>query len=252
MKKRILIVEDEPIAAKRLEKMIASARPDYIISGVLDSVDSTVQWLKENQQPDLIFMDIQLGDGLSFEIFRKVNVLSPVIFTTAYDDYAIRAFKFNSVDYLLKPIEPEAMNAAIVKFETHFGGNEMYLTELAGHLLQNNPVYANRFLVAKGDKWIPILSQDIAWFVSEDKHVYIVTHSGNRFHISRTLEQLEEELNPELFFRSGRKFILSKQAIVNVESGFNGKLHVNVNPKPEDDVSVSRERASEFREWLAK
>jgi two-component system response regulator LytT len=250
--KNVLIIEDEHIAARRLEKMLHSLRSDYTILATADSVQSAVDWLKSNSAPDLIFMDIQLADGLSFEIFRKVEVLTPVIFVTAYDDYALRAFKFNSVDYLLKPIEPEAVNAAITKFEQHFGDRNLFRAELAEELLLKKPIYLTRFLVSKGDKWIPVLTSDIAWFVSEDKHVYIVTKSGNKYHIAQSLEQLEEQLDPSAFFRSGRKFILSKSCIQNVESGFNGKLHVNVDPKPEDDVTVSRERATDFRNWLTK
>lgn len=250
--KTVLIIEDELIAARRLEKMLHNLRSDYKILATADSVQSAVDWLKSNSAPDLIFMDIQLADGLSFEIFRKVEVLSPVIFVTAYDDYALRAFKFNSVDYLLKPIEQEAVNAAITKYEQHFGNRDLFTPELAEELLLKKPIYLTRFLVSKGDKWIPVLTTDIAWFISEDKHVFIVTKSGNKYHIAQSLEQLEEQLDPSAFFRSGRKFILSKSCIRNIESGFNGKLHVNVEPKPEDDVTVSRERASDFRNWLAK
>jgi len=251
---KVLIVEDESGAARRLQKMILNILPEAEIAGTCDSVAGAVKWLKENTPPQLIFMDIQLADGLSFDIFSRVQVNAPVIFTTAYDEYALRAFKVNSIDYLLKPIDSNELQQAIHKFkstaesENHDSGIHG-ITEL---MLSRKEVYRTRFLVSKGHKWIPISVHEVAWFISEEKHVSIVMKNGQKHLLDSTLEQLEEQLNPEQFIRANRKFIVCDSAVASIENGFNGKLHVNLSPASEEQMTVSRDKAGEFRKWLAR
>lgn len=251
---KVLIIEDESGAARRLQKMILNILPEAEIAGICDSVASSVQSLNENVAPHLIFMDIQLADGLSFDIFSRVQVNAPVIFTTAYDEYALRAFKVNSIDYLLKPIDRDELQQAIHKFKStsdteHHDSGIQGITEL---MLSRKEVYRTRFLVSKGHKWIPISVNEVAWFISEEKHVSLVMKTGQKHLLDSTLEQLEDQLDPKQFIRANRKFIVCDSAVVSIENGFNGKLHVNLTPAPEEQMTVSREKASEFRSWLAR
>lgn len=251
---KLLIIEDEVAAARRLQKMMLALDSTLVIAGVCDSITSSVNWLKENEHPDLIFMDIQLADGLSFDIFSRVEIKAPVIFTTAYDEYALRAFKVNSIDYLLKPIDAEELRQALDKFKRiHVPESQAQeLQSITGLLLERKTIYRSRFLVSKGNRWIPIESHDVAWFISEDKHVSLVTKTKVKYLLDITLEQLEEQMDPSHFFRANRQFMISDSSVQTVENGFNGKLHLTLQPSPEMQVTVSREKAGEFRKWLAR
>lgn len=250
---QVLIIEDEPLAQVELERLLQKVDSEIEILEFLDSIEESVKWLNSNPSPDLIFLDIQLSDGLSFEIFQKTEVKTPVIFTTAYDEYAIQAFKVNSIDYLLKPVDLEELEKSIKKFseiKEQFSQNtfsEEKITQLLNFKKTN---YKTRFVSRIGDnlKHIPI--EEVAYFYAEDKTVFLVNTSGKEFIIDFTLETLEPLLEPSVFFRANRKFILKINSIKNVSRYFNGRLKITLEPKSIDEVLVSREKASIFKNWL--
>ncbi len=251
----ILIIEDEQPAAKRLKKLLAEIDSSFEILGVAESVSASVEWFRQNALPDVVLMDVQLSDGLSFEIFESVEVTCPIIFTTAFDEYAIRAFQVNSVDYLLKPIETEALRKSLQKF---MNLREQFVKEYAQEDLlrllagmqQHRPVYKNRFLVRSGQSFIKINTAECAYFYVSNKVTYLVTYATKKHLIDFTLEELEEQLNPDAFFRVNRQFILNIDAITNIQTYFSGKLKLQTNPKAEEEITVSRLRAPEFKVWL--
>ena len=231
---RFLIVEDEYPAAKRLSQLILKMRPGTEICGTLDSVESTLQWLKDNPAPDLAFFDIQLGDGLSFDIFQHSPFMGPVVFTTAYDQYTLKAFKQDSVDYLLKPIEEEEL-AAI-------------LQSLVNSLSQ--PQYQSRFIIKIGQQLSYIATDEIQYFYSEDGIVFAQLGGKKRHALDYTLDALEPLLDPASFFRLNRKVIAHIQSVHKVAPFFNGRLLVTLRPAADFEVTVSRDRASDFKRWL--
>lgn len=251
---KTLIIEDERPAALRLTKLIQKTAPNAEIVEVIDSVEASVKWLKTFDQPDLIFMDIQLADGLSFDIFQKVKINAPVIFTTAYDQYTLQAFKVNSVDYLLKPIDPEELDKALKKYETVFQKPQSYdqsaISQLLENLQQKN--YKERFLVKTGQQFSYIPIEEIAYFYSEDKVVCAQNNNGKRHIIDYTLDQLEDCLSPDNFFRINRKFITKLSSIQKINTYFNSRLKLQLNPSPTSEVIVSRERVMNFKSWLDK
>ncbi|MGD1842385.1 MAG: LytR/AlgR family response regulator transcription factor [Thermonemataceae bacterium] len=249
----VLIVEDEAPAARRLQKLIQEIVPDWCILDVIDSVEDATSWLKTHENPQLIFMDIQLADGISFHIFEHISVKVPIIFTTAYDEYAIKAFQVNSIDYLLKPIDKQALKDSIHKFQELFStaapsttNLDLLLTQLQERKLS----YKDRFLVKMGDRLVSIEQNQVAYFMAEDKIVLLVTSDEKRFAIDYTLEKLENLLNPKAFFRLNRKFIARFNAISQVHQYFNGKLKVELVPLPPTEVLVSREKSAVFKGWL--
>jgi len=254
----ILIIEDENLAAQRLEKLVREIDPAIVIKGITDSIESSVEWLQANPSPDLILMDIELADGQSFEIFTKVDVKSPVIFTTAYDEFALKAFKVNSIDYLLKPVKSDDLKNSLEKLNALKGsavksdglGNIRQLLE--GLYQQNNDQFRTRFLAKSGQRFVPIEIGEIAYFYSEDKMVFLKTKSNQRYMLDFNLEQLEKELDPKEFFRANRQFILSNKSIQDIHSWFNGKLKVKVVPATTDEVIISRDKAAEFKSWMGE
>ncbi len=247
----VLLIEDELPAARRLEKMLNKLRPGIQISGPLESIEESVEWLKLHPAPDLLFLDIQLSDGLSFEIFREIQITQPVIFTTAFDEYALQAFKVNSVDYLLKPIDEKELEAALRKHEQNSRPtqNSLPLEELIRQILP--PAYKTRFLLKKGHGMIPVTVEDIAYFFASEKMVVMHTHKKETYILDQTLDQLEKELDPSKFFRANRKFLISATAVTELRTSFNGKLRLMLKPQPdEDEIYVSRERAADFKNWL--
>jgi two-component system, LytTR family, response regulator LytT len=248
----ILLIEDEQPAARRLEKLLHEVRENLTLIGPLDSIETSVDYLQNNDQPDLILMDIELADGQSFEIFKQVDVQSPVIFTTAYDEYALQAFKVNSVDYLLKPIDREQLNAAIAKFERTKpdASSALNIDELLAQLSPNSSAYRSRFLVKMGQRMIPVDVKDAAYFHSEDKLTFLHTYEGRRLPLDLTLDDLERSLEPGRYFRANRQFIIAVDTVQNVHMHFNGKLKLDLKPKPEGEVFVSREKSSTFKQWL--
>lgn len=250
---KVLIIEDEAPAARRLAQLIKECKPNAEILEQVDSVEGAVEWFNNNPVPDLAFMDIQLADGLSFEIFETVQVKCPVIFTTAYDDYAIKAFKVNSIDYLLKPIDKNELSQAFNKYDELQNNNApaFDISEIVKTLgKQQN--YKNRFLVKQGQRLIPIDTEQVAYFFAEDKLVFMVTEDNHKYVVDYTLEQLEQELDPQCFFRANRKIITSMTAVKDIHLSFNGKLKIYLKPdlKKGEDIFVSRERAPEFKTWM--
>jgi DNA-binding LytR/AlgR family response regulator len=253
---KILIIEDEELAAKRLSQMIRTIVPEADIVGPLDTIRATVDHLNSGAEYDLIFMDIQLADGKSFSIFEECRILTPVIFTTAYDEYALRAFEHNSIDYLLKPVKKEKLKSSIDKFrqlKDYFGSddNNSKLYEIVKNLRLSNPVpFKDRFLVSKGDAMVPVRINEIACFYAEEKVVFLLTHDNKRHLISYSIEELSEKLDPKLFFRVNRQYILSAEAIRRVFNHFNFKLKVELKVDPKAEILVSRSRTAQFKAWM--
>jgi DNA-binding LytR/AlgR family response regulator len=268
----ICIIEDEVRAARRLEQLTASALAKSGIAPTfyehLDSVASAVLFLQSAPQLDLLFLDIQLADGLSFEIFENLHIQTPVIFTTAYDEYAIRAFTLHSVDYLLKPIDEGHLERALDKYfamRTVFGArNEAVVenTATAAHpldfpallqtLASTHHTYKSRFLVQTGQGFTSIGIETVAYFFSEHKVSWLVGFDGKKYALDCTMEQLVSMLNPRDFFRVNRQYITSLRALQQITSGFNGKLKLHLTPPTLEEVIVAREKASAFKEWLDK
>lgn len=248
---RVVIFEDEAPAARKLTKLIAEYDSDIEILATLESVQEGLVWFKSNNMPDLIFSDIQLADNLSFVIFQQLDLKVPVIFTTAYNEYAIEAFKHYSIDYLLKPIKAENLANSIEKFKNYKGlinapqpDFDAIVNQLKGEKRRT------RFLVNYRDGLIPIEATDIAYFYSEDSVTFLVLHNKKSYIINESLETLEGQLDTQRFFRANRKYIVSTQAIVKVEPYFNQKLVAHLNPETEDSVTISKLKATAFKDWL--
>lgn len=248
---RVIIIEDEKPAARRLQRMLAKLGIETQI--MLHSVAEAVDWFNNNQHPDLIFLDIQLSDGLSFEIFEHINTDSAIIFTTAYDEYALKAFKLNSIDYLLKPIDEDELEAAITKFNnTQKQSSNFDVSELRSLLTQstNSKNYKTRFTAQIGQHLKLVEIADVACFFSENKATYIHCNSGRNYPIDIPLEQLEEDLDPDKFYRINRKCILNINAIKDIVSYTNSRLEVKLENFNEFQLIVSRERVRDFKTWL--
>ena len=248
----VLIIEDEKPAARLLQRKLQKIGVDA--GTMLHSVEEAVEWFENNPHPELIFLDIQLSDGLSFEIFDTVAINSAVIFTTAYDEYALRAFKLNSIDYLLKPIDEEELEAAVNKFRGRaIQPQQMALDFEQIKRMLVNPLeksYKKRFTVKMGQHLKMINVEDTECFYSENKGTYIHTADNRDYLLETTLEQLENELDPAKFFRVSRKFIVSVNAIKDIVVYTNSRLKVVLPTYKEDEVIVSRERVNDFREWI--
>lgn len=247
---KILLIEDELPAARQLAKLLLARNPAFQILDTLDSVESAVRWLRSFPAPDLIFMDIQIADGLSFDIFRQVEVKSPVVFTTAFDQYAVQAFKVNAVDYLLKPVDPEELRRALEKIENQRNkpAAAFDFAALSGYFKKDN--YKDRFLVKTGQQLAFIQTTEIAFFRSSDGLTQAFTFSGKKYFVDNTLEELERLLDPRDFFRVNRSMTLKINAIHKILPHLNGRLKVETQPAAPEDVFVSRERAGDFKTWL--
>ncbi len=244
---QIIIIEDEKPAARRLQRML---QKENIQAGVLlHSVNESIQWLSKHPAPSLIFADIQLSDGLSFEIFEKIPVKSPVIFTTAYDQYAIKAFKLNSIDYLLKPIRQEELQQALSKYQTQKYNIPPDIQQLI-HDLQESSRYKTRFLVQYGHYLKSIQTPEISFFYSQDKTTYLVTQKGEEFIIDNTLEQVENWLNPKDFFRVNRQYIIRHICINDIVTYSNSRLKIILKAPHKQEIIVARERVKNFKNWL--
>lgn len=248
----VLITEDEKLSAEHLLNLLKRIDPEINVIKTVDSVKRCVEYLQEEPKLDLIFMDIHLADGLSFDVFSKLSVETPVIFTTAYNEYAVKAFKVNSIDYLLKPIGIEELRQAIDKFKKRSGidGSQKKQLDDALHII--NKQYKSRFLVKMGETIASVKSQEINHFIAEDGIVLLVTSSGKRYPVDYTLDQIETLLDPANFFRISRKVVLHIEFVTKVVPYFNSRLKVQCNTLNEDDSIVSRERVSDFKAWLDK
>ena len=247
----ILIIEDEEPAANRLKKMVTELEPDAHVLENIVSVNSAITWFKENPSPDLIFSDIQLSDGLSFDIFKNVEVQCPVIFITAYDQYAIDAFKVNSIDYLLKPIKKDDLQVAINKFKK-LNRSEVSLDIHKVLEVFNQPKteYKTRFIVRYGEHIKTIKIEEAAYFYTEDKINFLTTNEGRRYTIDYNLDALESTLDPKTFFRINRQFIISINAINEMFSYSKSRVLVKLNPPSKHETVVSTERSGDFKLWL--
>ncbi|WP_347049874.1 LytR/AlgR family response regulator transcription factor [Flavobacterium olei] len=251
-----LIIEDEKPAARLLQRKLEKL--DVKVETMLHSVEESIQWFENNQHPDLIFLDIQLSDGLSFEIFEKIDIKSAIIFTTAYDEYALKAFKLNSIDYLLKPIDEDDLETAVSKFKNRLPKAPAETSNL--HLdfeqirqMLSNPfekTYKKRFTVKIGQHLKVITTEEIECFFSENKGTYIHTCENRDYLIDSTLEILEQELDSKEFFRVSRKFIVPLKAIKEIQVYTNSRLKVILPTYKEDEVIVSREKVQDFKNWL--
>jgi len=251
---RILIIEDEAPAFRRLDNLLRKEGIEVEIVDVIDSISDSVKWLKNHESPDLIFSDIQLSDGLSFEIYRQIEVKCPIIFTTAYDEYMMDAFQTNGIDYLLKPIEEEALKRSLAKFnkfrptdEPSPGVQVEKLLEVMGN---GENHYRKRFLIRIGDRLIPVKTKDVAYFRFRDGVTEIIHQSGKRYIIDHPLDELEKQLNPTQFFRLNRQVLASEESIGTIHRYFKGKLKVDLSPSADDEVIVSREKAGKFKMWM--
>jgi len=252
---KVIVVEDESGVAQNLLDLLQETDPDIKILEVLESVNGTIKWIESNEAPDLGFFDIRLADGNSLDIFEKVDVNFPVIFTTAYDQYTLKAFKVNSIDYLLKPISKPDLEHALNKYRALFSSNLAFdskkIAEAINKLeLRQGSAYKNSFLVYVKDKIIPVQVKDIACFYLEAGQVYCRTLEGERYVIDRTLDNIGSQTDPALFFRANRQVIVSRKAVKNLSQHFNRKLKLHLNPQEPFDILVSKERTSEFKKWL--
>ena len=249
----VLIIEDEKPAARRLNRMLADLGVE--VSHMLHSVEESIVWFRENKHPDLIFLDIQLSDGLSFEIFEHVNISSAIIFTTAYDEYALKAFKLNSIDYLLKPIDEDELKAAVTKYKEQQSKNtEVQLNFDDIRNLLVNPIdrkYKKRYSIKVGQHLKIISSGDIECFYSENKATYLHVNTNRNYLLDGALEQVQTELDPEKFFRVNRTFIVQINAIKDIVAYTNSRLKIILNTYSEIEIIVSRERVKEFKNWIA-
>jgi DNA-binding LytR/AlgR family response regulator len=250
---RILIIEDEPQAAARIEKLIKEIIPEGEVVEKLDTVKRSVEWLKKNPPPDLILLDVQLADGISFDIFQHCRVNSPVIFTTAYDQYAMRAFKLNSIDYILKPIDKAELAAAVQKFRDLSGsrqGNEEMMNNIHTAFQMLMKKYKTRFVIKVGEHIRTIEVDDVRYFFSQDKTSFCATKENRNFVLDFTMDQLEGLLDPRQFFRINRKYIVRAGCIQDIITHTNSRLKILLKGSDDNEIIVARERVQEFREWL--
>ena len=250
---KILIIEDEPLAAERLSSLVIQLKPDAQIITILDSVKRSIAWLQSNPKPDLVFMDIQLADGLSFEIFDQVEIKSPIIFTTAYNEYALKAFKVNSIDYILKPIDAAELKVAFDKHKnlTSTTPSSEKMMESISHAMQMlTKKYKERFLVKVGEHLKTIETTDILFFYSLEKTTFAQTIDRRKHILDFTIDQLESLVNANSFFRINRKYLISFDSIQDIISYTNSRFKLILKSSDDSDIIVARERVQEFKEWL--
>lgn len=248
----VLIIEDEPLAAERLKNLIIKISTDLEIIAIAESIKEGVNILSSGQSIDLIFADIQLTDGLSFEIFSNISRSPFIIFTTAYDEYAVKAFKLNSIDYLLKPIAIEELKSSIKKFYKMNSAVKQTdsLISLFAKLSKQDAVYKERFLVKERQSFIPVFSNEISYFYIDGQLLFIKTRDGKNYNIDLKIKQLEEVMDPKLFFRINRQMIVSVDSIKKMHPYFNNRLLLELDPVYDDDVVVSRDKVNSFKSWL--
>lgn len=248
---KALIIEDEIMAAKTLKKLLGEVSPDTEIVGVLESIEDSVDWISQHPMPDLIFMDIHLADGTSFAIFDRVTVTCPVIFTTAYDEYALKAFEVNSIDYLLKPISKEALERAVGKY--HSMSSKTIGQQQLDVLLKQlgaKPKYKSCFLLPERDKLVPLPTSEIAYAYIDTKTVKLVTFDNKMFYMNQTLDDILAQLDPQMFFRANRQFVVSRNAVKDVSVWFGNKLAINLVVETPEKIIVSKARVAEFKAWF--
>lgn len=250
---KVIIIEDERLSAEHLATLLNKVDKSISVVANFDTVKKTVDAFKKGISADILFVDIHLADGLSFEIFKELQTDTPVIFTTAYDEYAIRAFKYNSIDYLLKPIGLADLKTALEKFNKLNTAKAIFpFKEIANVYESINRQYKNRFMVKMGESIVSVKAEDIGHFIAEEGIVLLITKTEKRYPIDYTLDQLETVIDPALFFRINRKVILSINAIQKISTYFNSRLKITSPFLTDDDCIVSRERVNDFKLWLDK
>ena len=248
-----IIIEDEEPAALRLKKLLKSLDTEIEILEILDTVKSAVNWLENHPQPDLIMLDIQLGDGLSFDIFRKIKINSYVIFTTAYDEYAIKAFELNSIDYLLKPVDELKLSYSLQKYKKfHSLSQTVNIGKLLETIESKKEKFKKRFVVNIANKIKVTDTDEIAFFYSKEKNSYMCTTDNRNYPLEFSLDHIEEMLNPEMFFRISRQFIVSYRSISKIDIFSKSRIRIETKPRAEEEMLVSSTRTAEFRIWLDK
>jgi DNA-binding LytR/AlgR family response regulator len=257
-----LLVEDEELAVRKLQKLLHEVAPTLTVLATTPSIEETVDWLETNRaagqpEPDLLFLDIELADGQSFEIFERTTVWSTIIFTTSYDEYALQAFKVNSIDYLLKPIQKEDLQRSLDKFEALRGQPaetpdqqvEKLLRALQG---QTPRTYRQRFLVKQGQRMLSVSVDDIGYFYTDDRYSFFVTHANQRYLVDYTLDELADALDPAHFFRINRGVLLTHRVVDQIQPYFGNRLALTLRPAFDREALVSRERVSDFKQWMGK
>jgi len=250
---KILVVEDEPLAGEKIISYLHQLLPDGEVSGPIASVSEGVAWLETNDSPDVIISDIMLSDGLCFDIYSALNTKCPIIFTTAYDEYAIRAFEVNSIDYLLKPISKDKLEASLQKISgvaERKDRDDVDFKKLAELLQMSNKTYKSRFLVKIGLKIKAVPTNKIAYFFTQDKLSYIVSHQNDKFPVDHSLEEIDEMLDPKDFFRINRKYIVHIDAVREIHPYFKGRLKLELRPEVAEDIVISSEKTPAFKAWL--
>ncbi|SDF86060.1 two component transcriptional regulator, LytTR family [Dyadobacter soli] len=262
----ILIVEDEKLAVRKLTKLLEETAPELEVRGITPSIAATVEWITENRangqpEPDIIFLDIELADGQSFEIFNRVQIQSTVIFTTSYDEYALQAFKVNSIDYLLKPVQQEDLQRAIRKFydliapgKTAPAASQLNLEAILKslHLQSAVPEYRKRFLVKQGARLLSVETSEIAYFYTDNGLTFFKNHQGQKFVVDYKMDELDKFLDPDRFFRVNRALIVTHQSVTQMQAYYNHRLALTLHPTLDKETIVSRERAHDFKVWMGK
>lgn len=255
---KVLIVEDEDFAVKKLQKTLKAVDPNAEILGVTDSIMTTVSWLQQNEKPDLILMDIELADGQSFEIFNLTEVSCPVVFTTSYDEFALKAFKVSSIDYLLKPVQKEDLDKALQKLRNLTSvqrkSDDINMDRIIKQLQQNlqPKEYRKRFLVKHGQKLVSIDVGDIRYFFSDGRLNFFRTADNKKFVLDYTMDELVDMLDPSIFFRISRSFYVSIGSIEKIDDYFGNRLILQLRPEVEKEAVVSREKVMDFKKWMGK
>ncbi len=251
---KVLIIEDEALAAEKLEKTLHEVDETIEVLAVLTSVDDSIEWLNANEHPDLIFSDIHLADGICFNIYAEVSPRCPIVFTTAYEKYAIQAFEVNSIDYLLKPVQRIRLEGSINKYKlqkrTQQDNKSELFSEFKSLLSDTNKEYKARFLCKLGNKIKSIPTENIRYFYSQDKITFIMDKNSQRLPINNTLDEIDNLVNPSVFFRVNRKFIVQFDAIEEIHPYFKGRLKLKLNPHIDEDLVVSTEKSPMFKAWL--
>lgn len=249
---KAVIVEDEIVAAQNLQRLIRQVDDSIEIITVLKSVEESIEWFNAQPMPDLVFMDIHLSDGSAFSIFSKASIGCPVIFTTAYDQYALNAFEVNSIDYLLKPINKKDLERAITKYRNFSASKNVdseMLVELADMIKNKKSSYKSRFLIPFKDKFLTLDVSDIAYIYSENKTARIITLDDKTYRMNYSLEEISRQLDPSLFFRANRQFIISRKSVKDIFSWFDSKLSVTLSVPTPEKIIISRIRAQDFKSW---
>jgi DNA-binding LytR/AlgR family response regulator len=250
---KCVIIEDEKPAAEKLISLLALSNQQVYVEAVLGSINEAMEWLQHHPTPELIFMDIELSDGLSFKIFEQFNIECPVIFITAYDEYWQEAFEHNSIDYLLKPIKPEKLDAALNKYhklKQHFTANYQTLSQWPA--AQSQTGYKKRFLVKRGTDYISIKAEEVAYFYATHKLVCMVDSSGQKFIMDQSLADIETQVDPAAFYRVNRKYLVNMSAIKRIKAYPKSKLLLEVVPLVTEDIIISQENAAAFKQWMGQ